>query len=97
MPDPTPDPRYLPLTPDNLARTSPAHVPLDPSTIPGPLGQFLAEQPEYVRYVFKDQEHGGWGMPGWVANVFYRWNLAQLRKPLSEETPEERAGREGRN
>jgi len=68
-----------------------------PPEIVGPLADFLAEHPEYRQYLSYSPERGGWAMPGWVGNALYRWQLARLRPPRDRETPEETAGREGRN
>src|SRR5262245_60953616 len=65
--------------------------------IVGPLADFLAENPEYRQYLSYTPERGGWAMPGWVANALVRWQRARLRPSPEQETPDERAAREGRN
>jgi hypothetical protein len=81
----------------------PDHPSPDPvSAKPAPpivcmLADFLDANPEYRQYVFWSEEHQDWAMPGWVADALLNRQRARGRKPLDQQTPEERAGREGRN
>jgi hypothetical protein len=68
---------------------------MDPPQLPpGPLGEFLAEHPEYRPLVAYDAGRGGWAMPGWVANAYHAWHLAKFNSPAD---PAAQVARERRN
>jgi hypothetical protein len=65
--------------------------------IRGPLADFLDAHPEYREHFTWSGEHNNWSMPGWVGNALLKWQRGRCRPGPDQETPEERAAREGRN